>query len=180
MVIAMHTPKPPALAAIAFLLLLPDAALAQARSSAGSEVRLSRSEVIFRPLLAEEIRAYWDSGEPQDKAGGYAIQGLAAVFVSALAGSFSGVMGLPLFEAAELLRPWLSNWPEKLLYGSDATPNTDETSWEETGWISSQSARQALATALADMVRDGEATGARASQIGRGVLRQNAVRLYGF
>jgi septum formation protein len=67
------------------------------------ETRLSVSRVSFRPLAAWEIRAYWESGEPADKAGGYAIQGLAAQFVSELRGSYSGVMGLPLYETAELL-----------------------------------------------------------------------------
>ncbi len=65
--------------------------------------RLSVSHVTFRQITAAEALAYWDSGEPQDKAGGYAIQGLGAVFVSHLEGSYSGVMGLPLFETAELL-----------------------------------------------------------------------------
>ncbi len=69
-----------------------------------SEVRLSRSEVRFREITPEERRAYWASGEPRDKAGGYAIQGLGAIFVADLVGSYSGVMGLPLFETAELLR----------------------------------------------------------------------------
>jgi nucleoside triphosphate pyrophosphatase len=71
----------------------------------GGEVRsrLSRSEVRFRHLSSAEIAAYWDTGEPHDKAGGYAIQGAGAVFVADLSGSYSGVMGLPLYEAAELL-----------------------------------------------------------------------------
>jgi septum formation protein len=69
----------------------------------GSQLRLSDSEVSFRALSAAECAAYWDSGEPQDKAGGYAIQGLGAAFVNALRGSYSGVMGLPLFETAALL-----------------------------------------------------------------------------
>lgn len=68
-----------------------------------SQVRLSDSEVQFRTLGAAECAHYWDSGEPRDKAGGYAIQGLGAVFVSQLRGSYSGVMGLPLFETAALL-----------------------------------------------------------------------------
>ncbi len=67
------------------------------------EVRVVGSQVAFRPLSLAEVEAYWDSGEPQDKAGGYAIQGLAAVFVSALHGSYSAVVGLPLCETAELL-----------------------------------------------------------------------------
>lgn len=65
--------------------------------------RLSVSTVLFRPIHLEEARAYWESGEPADKAGGYAIQGKGAVFVERLEGSYSGVMGLPLFETAELL-----------------------------------------------------------------------------
>jgi septum formation protein len=68
------------------------------------ECRLSVSEVTFRTLGPGEIDAYWASGEPADKAGAYAIQGLAAVFVSRICGSYSGIMGLPLYETAELLR----------------------------------------------------------------------------
>jgi len=64
---------------------------------------LSRTEVRFRALTAAERQAYWDSGEPRDKAGAYAIQGLGAIFVEQLRGSYSGVMGLPLFETASLL-----------------------------------------------------------------------------
>jgi septum formation protein len=64
---------------------------------------LSRSWVRLRALAREECEAYWDSGEPRDKAGGYAIQGRGAVFVEALRGSYSGVMGLPLFETGQLL-----------------------------------------------------------------------------
>lgn len=65
--------------------------------------RLSTSTVHFRPLTATEIERYVATGEPADKAGGYAIQGLAAQFVKHLTGSYSGVMGLPLYETAELL-----------------------------------------------------------------------------
>lgn len=65
---------------------------------------LSVSRVRFRAISAGEAAAYWQTGEPADKAGGYAIQGRGAVFVEQLAGSYSGVMGLPLFETAELLR----------------------------------------------------------------------------
>ena len=61
------------------------------------------SQVTFRPLTQAEIEAYWASGEPCDKAGSYGIQGLAAVFVSGLQGSYSAVVGLPLCETAELL-----------------------------------------------------------------------------
>jgi septum formation protein len=69
----------------------------------GLTSRTSRSEVTFRAISAAEAHDYWDSGEPCDKAGGYAIQGGAAIFVADLRGSYSGVMGLPLFETAELL-----------------------------------------------------------------------------
>lgn len=65
---------------------------------------LSESHVRFRPIDAQEAARYWDSGEPRDKAGGYAIQGLGAVFVEHIEGSHSGIMGLPLFETACLLR----------------------------------------------------------------------------
>lgn len=66
-------------------------------------VELSRSEVTFRTLTPEEITAYWRTGEPADKAGAYAIQGRGAQFIADLRGSYSGVMGLPLFETARLL-----------------------------------------------------------------------------
>jgi len=69
----------------------------------GEAVRLSESRVEFRALTAAECEAYWASGEPRDKAGGYAVQGLGAVFISGLEGSYSGVMGLPLYETAQLL-----------------------------------------------------------------------------
>mgnify|MGYP002622296835 CR=1 FL=1 len=62
------------------------------------------SYVRFRVLDDEEIQQYWHTGEPQDKAGGYAIQGYAAAFIENLQGSYSGVMGLPLFETAQLLK----------------------------------------------------------------------------
>jgi len=71
---------------------------------AGREaVAVSRSTVRFREIGDSEIAAYWRSGEPRDKAGGYAIQGLAAAFIERLDGSYSGVMGLPLYETARLL-----------------------------------------------------------------------------
>jgi septum formation protein len=69
----------------------------------GVQSRLSRSEVTFRQISAAQAQRYWDTGEPRGKAGGYAIQGRAAVFVADLRGSYSGVMGLPLYETAELL-----------------------------------------------------------------------------
>lgn len=72
-------------------------------SRAGLRSRLSRSLVRFRELSAQECEAYWASGEPRGKAGAYAIQGVGAVFIAELTGSYSGVMGLPLFETAALL-----------------------------------------------------------------------------
>ena len=67
------------------------------------EVVLSESLVSFRPMAEAETTAYWETGEPADKAGAYAIQGLGAMFIERLEGSFSGVMGLPVFETAGLL-----------------------------------------------------------------------------
>ncbi|WP_288097780.1 Maf family protein [Pseudomonas sp.] len=67
------------------------------------ESRVVRSVVRFRPISSDEAAAYWASGEPWDKAGGYGIQGLGAVFVAGLNGSYSAVVGLPLCETAELL-----------------------------------------------------------------------------
>lgn len=67
-------------------------------------VELSRSEVTLRAIEPAEAAAYWATGEPGDKAGGYAIQGLGAAFITLLHGSYSGVMGLPLLETLRLLR----------------------------------------------------------------------------
>lgn len=68
-----------------------------------TQVIVSRSAVSFRALSQQEISAYWASGEPADKAGAYGIQGLGALFVEKLQGSYSGIMGLPVFETATLL-----------------------------------------------------------------------------
>jgi uncharacterized protein len=87
---------------------------------------------------------------------------------------FEGVGG-----QAEILRRWLAQWPEKVLFGSDASPTTDEVGWEETGWVASRTAREALASALSDLVADGSISRARAAEIGRLVLRENARKLYG-
>ncbi|MDH5178802.1 MAG: Maf-like protein [Gammaproteobacteria bacterium] len=65
---------------------------------------VSRSEVTFREISAGEREWYWRTNEPVDKAGAYAIQGRAAVFIRRLEGSYSGVMGLPLYETAALLQ----------------------------------------------------------------------------
>ncbi len=64
---------------------------------------LSVSQVTFRKISGDEAVAYWETGEPADKAGGYAIQGKAAIFVESLQGSYSGVVGLPIFETASIL-----------------------------------------------------------------------------
>ncbi|MEM7250095.1 MAG: Maf family protein [Pseudomonadota bacterium] len=63
---------------------------------------VSVTDVTFRAISREMAEAYWDTGEPADKAGGYAIQGRGAIFVTKIVGSYSGVVGLPLFEVAEL------------------------------------------------------------------------------
>jgi len=73
------------------------------RHAGGCESRLSVSDVTFRALSSMEMAAYWRTGEPADKAGGYAIQGRAAAFIERIAGSYSGIVGLPLYETGELL-----------------------------------------------------------------------------
>jgi len=73
----------------------------------GAAARVSSSSVTFRVLTPAEIDAYWRTGEPADKAGGYAVQGRAAAFISHISGSYSGIMGLPLYETWELLAPVL-------------------------------------------------------------------------
>ena len=62
------------------------------------------TQVTFRRISDLEISQYWQSGEPQDKAGSYGIQGLGAVFVERISGSYSAVVGLPMFETAQLLQ----------------------------------------------------------------------------
>lgn len=64
---------------------------------------ISESLVSMRVISAQEAEAYWATGEPADKAGGYAVQGMGAIFISRISGSYSGVMGLPLYETASLL-----------------------------------------------------------------------------
>jgi septum formation protein len=66
-------------------------------------IKLSVTDVVFRPLGEDEIAAYWQTGEPRDKAGGYAIQGLGAVFVQQIRGSYTGVVGLPIEQTVALL-----------------------------------------------------------------------------
>jgi septum formation protein len=67
------------------------------------QTALSTTEVRFREILPDEALAYWQSGEPCDKAGAYAIQGLGGIFVESISGSYSAVVGLPVFETARLL-----------------------------------------------------------------------------
>jgi len=82
-------------------------------TSQGVSSHLCDSSVSFRALSAQECQRYWDTGEPRDKAGGYAVQGFGAAFIAELRGSYSGVMGLPLYEVADLLqRAGLPFWQE--------------------------------------------------------------------
>ena len=73
----------------------------------GADARLSTSTVEFREIAPDELDWYWRTGEPAGKAGAYAVQGHGAIFVRRLCGSYSGVMGLPLYETWELLAPVL-------------------------------------------------------------------------
>jgi nucleoside triphosphate pyrophosphatase len=65
---------------------------------------ISDNRVTFAPLLPSDIERYWDTGEPAGKAGGYAIQGMGAAFIARIEGSYSGIVGLPLYELAQALR----------------------------------------------------------------------------
>src|SRR5579871_3743767 len=77
------------------------------------------------------------------------------------------------------IREWLEVVPEKVMFGTDAYPYSNEMGWEESGWAASRTGRQALAIALTGMLRDGEITRTRASELARMVLRENAKSLYG-
>ncbi len=79
--------------------------------------RLNCNEVGFRALVPGEAEAYWETGEPADKAGGYAIQGLGAIFIESIRGSYTGIMGLPLHDVSVLL----SHYGIKLLLGVPLT-----------------------------------------------------------
>ncbi|AGH80617.1 maf protein [Psychromonas sp. CNPT3] len=72
----------------------------------GSSV-VVKTAVTFKILTTQEITDYWQSGEPQDKAGGYAIQGFASKFVTHISGSYSAVVGLPLYETDQLIKEFL-------------------------------------------------------------------------
>jgi predicted TIM-barrel fold metal-dependent hydrolase len=82
-------------------------------------------------------------------------------------------------ELAGNLRAWLERQPEKVLFGTDAFLFSPEVGWEEVGWLSNKTGRDALALALTAMMRDGHITRARASQLARMVMRDNAATLYG-
>ncbi len=87
---------------------------------------------------------------------------------------------LPTHELADVIRYWLEWYPEKVLFGTDLSPGTPTIDWEEIGWQTTTSAREALATALTGMMNDNEITRARALDIARMVLRGNALALYGW
>ena len=80
---------------------------------------------------------------------------------------------------SEVLREWVSGYPERILFGSDAYRDSDVVGWEEWGWLAVAAGRSALATALTGMMRDGEITRDRAEAIARMVMRENAAGLYG-
>jgi len=81
---------------------------------------------------------------------------------------------------SDVLRNWLEYYPEKILFGTDASPSFGEIGWEETGWLAAVTGRQALAMALTGMMNDGEITRARAVELAKMVLHDNAAKLYGF
>lgn len=66
--------------------------------------RVQTNRVVFKPLSSEEISAYVQSGEPMDKAGAYAVQGIGGIFIQSIGGSFSGIMGLPVYETVSMLQ----------------------------------------------------------------------------
>jgi len=86
---------------------------------------------------------------------------------------------LPPANLAHNLREWLEWVPEKVLFGTDAYPYSDEMGWEESGWIAARRGREALVIALTGMMRDGEISRDRALELARMVLRENARKLYG-
>jgi len=80
---------------------------------------------------------------------------------------------------SRVLRDLLEYEPEKVLFGTDASPATPEVSWEESAWMTTKTAREALAIALTGMMQDGDITRERASELARMVMRENAIKLYG-
>ena len=81
-------------------------------------------------------------------------------------------------KLSEVVRDWLEWYPEKVMFGTDLYPNTPEINWEEIGWQTTQSGREALAIALTGMIQDGEISQARALELARMVLHDNAAKLY--
>jgi predicted TIM-barrel fold metal-dependent hydrolase len=81
-------------------------------------------------------------------------------------------------EVARVLRQWLGEWPEKVLFGTDAFDNGPEQGWAESAWLGTTTARRALALALTGMMRDGEISRARAELLARMVMRENAIAAY--
>jgi uncharacterized protein len=81
---------------------------------------------------------------------------------------------------AEVLRDWLEWFPEKVLFGTDLFPGPGVYDWEEIGWQTTETGRRALGIALTGMMRDGEISRQRATEIARRVLRENAMQLYGW
>jgi len=86
----------------------------------------------------------------------------------------------PPSDLAPTIKHWLEYVPEKVLFATDAYPYSDEIGWEESGWLASRRGREALALALTIMMQNGEISRARASELARMVLRENARLLYGF
>ena len=80
---------------------------------------------------------------------------------------------------AAVLRQWLGEWPEKVLFGTDAFDGGIEQGWEQVAWVGSTTARRALAIALTGMMRDGEVSRDRAQELARMVMRENAAAVYG-
>jgi predicted TIM-barrel fold metal-dependent hydrolase len=87
---------------------------------------------------------------------------------------------IPTRELSKVIRYWLEWYPEKVLFGTDLAPGTPEIGWEEIGWQTANSGREALAIALTGMMQDHEISRARALQIAQMVLRGNALKLYGW
>jgi predicted TIM-barrel fold metal-dependent hydrolase len=80
---------------------------------------------------------------------------------------------------ARVLRQWLGEWPDKVLFGTDAFDGGPEQGWEQVAWVGSRTARRALAIALTGMMRDGEISRDRAQELARMVLHDNAAKVYG-
>ena len=85
---------------------------------------------------------------------------------------------LPPFQLAMVLRQWLGEWPDKVLFGSDAFDGGPEQGWEQVAWVATTTGRRALAMALTGMLRDGELSRPRAEELARMVMRQNALAAY--